>query len=175
LDTSFRLDYAHFWAALISGKESAIEERVIRLFSHDARAGQVRDRDGIHYHRMFASMLTGRPWDILERQNGLLEPRAMSEKNMIHTSLAKGGFYLAISDVLAALPTDLLLVLKTNDLLRLLETSLGNDQRKRAIPMYQLVYRTGVYSLQTLLSYESWLSPSLWNLSLRLAVMSFWI
>ena len=125
LDRDFRLDYAHFWNALIQGDEKQIEHYAYRLFLHDDRVSI----NGIDHHRLFASMISGRTWDKISSSNSVIsnlaQPLSRNEISTISTHFGKPHFMVAITDILAKLPRELLLLLKTNDLLRAIDTSLG--------------------------------------------------
>jgi aarF domain-containing kinase len=122
LTDEFRLDYAKLWNALIKSDEPDIEKYSYRLFLH----GEKVCNDGIDHHRLFASMLTGRSWEAITCSTGpgLASTRTSEELNMISTKVTQGAFLIAISDILAKLPRELLLLLKTNDLLRAVDESL---------------------------------------------------
>ncbi|KAJ3089989.1 hypothetical protein HK102_004976 [Quaeritorhiza haematococci] len=142
LPDDLRLDYAHLWAALIAGDEPGIERYSYRLFTYDDRVKNKRTADGIDYHRLFASMLTGRAWSTIAgdssedgesgrndsrsgRSRGLASVRTDQETKTIINKAGSGAFFLAVSEVLAALPREVLLLLKTNDLLRSVDNTLG--------------------------------------------------
>ena len=74
-------------------------------------------------------MITGRSWEVIASGSsmsgqGLASQRDSIEQNVIHTKVGQARFLLAVSDILAKLPGELLLLLKTNDLLRGLDESL---------------------------------------------------
>ena len=72
-------------------------------------------------------MLTGRSWDIISQSNGasLATTRNENELDTIQSKVSSGRFILAITEILAALPREMLLLLKTNDLIRAVDESLG--------------------------------------------------
>ncbi|KAJ3038025.1 putative aarF domain-containing protein kinase 1 [Rhizophlyctis rosea] len=123
LSDSFRLDYARLWNALIAGDEPGIEHYSYRLFTQAERVSE----GGIDHHRLFASMLTGRTWDVISKSSGkdLTSARNVKELQTMQTNATSGRFFIAIVDVLAKLPRELLLLLKTNDLLRKVDDDLG--------------------------------------------------
>lgn len=120
LNDTFRLEYAHLWDAIIRSDEPEIEEYSYRLFTHNERV----TKDGVDHHRLFASMLTGRSWEVIS-SGGVATQRTDEEMGMISSKVSQGRFMVAIADILAKLPTELLMVLKTNDLLRAVDESLG--------------------------------------------------
>ena len=128
LKRSFVLDYAHLWDALIRSNEKDIENYAYRLFLHGERVS----KNGIDYHRLFASMLTGRSWEAISSGDaGIASERTSQEINLISTKASQGEFIVAISEILAKLPGELLLLLKTNDLLRAVDASLGVGQTEK--------------------------------------------
>ncbi|KAJ3023661.1 putative aarF domain-containing protein kinase 1 [Thoreauomyces humboldtii] len=136
LTDRFRLDYAHLWASILNGDEKGILTYSYRLFTHDNPRPEARD--GIDHHRLFASMLTGRSWDVISSPSngsggggssnggmGLAAVRTRKEQDTIRNKAGTTAFLVAIADILAKLPRELLLLLKTNDLLRAVDESLG--------------------------------------------------
>ncbi|KAJ3299973.1 putative aarF domain-containing protein kinase 1 [Borealophlyctis nickersoniae] len=121
LTDSFRLDYARLWAALIAGDERGIEDYSYRLFTQSERVSEA----GVDHHRLFASMLTGRTWDAIQGEGGLSSSRSKDEANVMRDKATEGRFFMAIAQILAKLPRELLLLLKTNDLLRAVDDALG--------------------------------------------------
>ncbi|KAL2915704.1 hypothetical protein HK105_204649 [Polyrhizophydium stewartii] len=129
LSDAFRLDYAHFWDALIRANEPDIEHYAYRLFLHDERVSA----NGVEHHRLFASMVSGRSWEAITMANGegLTYARTDSEVNQVKKNAQMDRFLIAIADILAKLPRELLLLLKTNDLLRAIDSSLGVSSGRR--------------------------------------------
>ncbi|KAI8851411.1 ABC1 family-domain-containing protein [Chytridium lagenaria] len=129
LTDSLRLDYAHLWDSLIRGNEEDILKYSHRIFTRPTTA--IPAKDGIDHHRLFASMLTGRSWALISSSNGtgtasaLATARTSSELDEVHTKVQSGRFFIAIAEVLAKLPREVLLLLKTNDLLRAVDDDLG--------------------------------------------------
>ncbi|KNE71196.1 atypical/ABC1/ABC1-B protein kinase, variant [Allomyces macrogynus ATCC 38327] len=108
LDKQFRHDYAWLWESLIRGDEDRI-----RYWSK-----QVAEVD---MYELFACMITGRNWDTIT-SGGVKSDRRMSELDNVTSSAA--FYFKEISSVLAQVPRPLLLVFKTNDLLRSVARSL---------------------------------------------------
>ncbi|KAG8449002.1 hypothetical protein GDO86_015894 [Hymenochirus boettgeri] len=108
LTESFRLDYCKLWQALI-----AADMQGIRTYSQRLGAGEL--------YPLFACMLTARSWKSVNRGIGK-SSISKEEAEEIHGNAA---VYLPqISQLLASVPRQMLLLLKTNDLLRSIETSL---------------------------------------------------
>lgn len=168
LSDSLRLDYARLWLALIDGDEADIEKHAFKLFQKDNRVS-VQKHANIEYHRLFASMLTSRTWEVISSRqgmSGLAMERSPDEMVTIQTKVSGENFIIAISEILAALPSEVLLLLKTNDLLRAVDHSLGVDSTKhflssiammasycaRAVRQHELqVFRDGKFSLLSFL------------------------
>ncbi|KAJ3411364.1 hypothetical protein HDV05_002338 [Chytridiales sp. JEL 0842] len=125
LSDTLRLTYAKLWSSVIRFNEKEIEENCYAIF-HPSNETQNEDEEGvIHHHRLFASMLTGRPWDVLEAPGSITTQKTKDEKDEVQTRLGTGRFLVAIAAILAKLPREVLLLLKTNDLLRSLDEDLG--------------------------------------------------
>ncbi|KAJ1328349.1 hypothetical protein BSLG_010081 [Batrachochytrium salamandrivorans] len=201
LSKQFRLDYAHFWTALINGCESEIKQHAYRLMTPrgEMDSGRTKtssrtsgtDNSGtvphtIQYYRLFASMVCGRPWDsitsssgtpatldldrgrVRSNNGGMESDVAISDDNVVHLHVVNGDhknlgtdikdasadnggqvfrglllaksdaakrrvhrnakstqFLVAMADILGQLPQELLLVLKTQDILRSIDERLG--------------------------------------------------
>ncbi|KAE8586123.1 hypothetical protein XENTR_v10021559 [Xenopus tropicalis] len=109
LTESFRLDYCSLWQALI-----AADMQQIRIYSQRLGAGEL--------YPLFACMLTARSWESVNQgiyQNTVSREEALEIRSNAATYLPE------ISQLLASVPRQMLLLLKTNDLLRGIETSLG--------------------------------------------------
>ena len=61
LNPAFIKDYANFWIALLNLNEKQLEKYTFQMFRHDERT----NGNQIDYHRLFASMISGRSWDAL--------------------------------------------------------------------------------------------------------------
>ncbi|XP_068608214.1 aarF domain-containing protein kinase 1 [Brachionichthys hirsutus] len=108
LQPDFRLDYCRLWKALIAGDMSGVERYSRRLGAGDL-------------YPLFACILTARAWNAVTAGIGSL-PVTHSEDVEIRTNAA---LYLPqISELLNRVPRQMLLLLKTNDLLRGIETTL---------------------------------------------------
>ncbi|XP_039993811.1 aarF domain-containing protein kinase 1 isoform X2 [Xiphias gladius] len=108
LQPDFRLDYCRLWQALIKGNMSKVERYSRRLGAGDL-------------YPLFACMLTARSWTAVNAGISSV-PVTNSEDIEIQTNAA---LYLPqISELLNRVPRQMLLLLKTNDLLRGIETTL---------------------------------------------------
>ncbi|XP_029349168.1 aarF domain-containing protein kinase 1 isoform X1 [Echeneis naucrates] len=108
LEEDFRVNYCRLWQALIKGNMSKVEQYSRRLGAGDL-------------YPLFACVLTARSWTAVS--SGISSvPVTNSEDVEIRTNAA---LYLPqISELLNRVPRQMLLLLKTNDLLRGIETTL---------------------------------------------------
>jgi aarF domain-containing kinase len=112
LSDEFRINYARLWKAVIDCNEPEIAHLSSYFGNGEA-------------HRLFSSMLTHRSWDRLTSLGNLGSAHTLAELQAIRT---KAPLYLEkIARVLSALPRDMLLLLKTNDLLRSIERKLSSE------------------------------------------------
>ncbi|CAI7779639.1 unnamed protein product [Closterium sp. NIES-53] len=113
LPDSLRLNYAHLWKALVLADARGIMQYSIALGA------------GADLYAIFAATLTLRSWEnIVEASSDhLFIPDTAEEKKHLQKSAA--AYFNDITRLLARLPRVLLLLLKTNDCLRSLDTALG--------------------------------------------------
>ncbi|KAI9359618.1 ABC1 family-domain-containing protein [Zopfochytrium polystomum] len=130
LTPKLQYDYARLWDSLIRFNEAEIEDACYTIFTHQRGRGQAIN--GVDHHRLFASMITGRPWAVLSLGadsrssiSAMATTRTSLETTEVQQNLSQTRFLIAISDILAKLPREVLLLLKTNDLLRSVDESLG--------------------------------------------------
>ncbi|XP_064421261.1 aarF domain-containing protein kinase 1 isoform X2 [Latimeria chalumnae] len=108
LTDQFRLDYCCLWLSLIKAEMKGVEK-----YSRRLGAGEL--------YPLFACMIAGRSWNAVNR--GINEtPVTQKEDVEIRTNAAT--YLPQISDLLNRVPRQMLLLLKTNDLLRGIETTL---------------------------------------------------
>jgi aarF domain-containing kinase len=142
LSPSFRLDYAQMWMSILQGDEKGIEHFSERLCTpssppssppgarSSARAPLVLS-NGVVPHQLFACILTQRPWASVTGEE-LSAPPSEADFNTLRGA---APLYLpAVAKLLRALPSQLLLVVKTNDLLRSLDRILGADSVPQTNP-----------------------------------------
>ncbi|XP_053331216.1 aarF domain-containing protein kinase 1 isoform X2 [Spea bombifrons] len=111
LTDRFRLDYCRLWQALIGANMEGV-----RKYSQRLGAGEM--------YGLFACMLTARSWDSVNR--GIKKsPASTGEVQEIRSNAA--AYLPEISQLLSRVPRQMLLLLKTNDLLRGIETSLHTN------------------------------------------------
>eukprot|EP00730_Choanoeca_flexa_P017886 TRINITY_DN8660_c0_g1_i4.p1 TRINITY_DN8660_c0_g1~~TRINITY_DN8660_c0_g1_i4.p1 ORF type:complete len:607 (+),score=96.02 TRINITY_DN8660_c0_g1_i4:101-1921(+) len=114
LSTEFRLSYCRLWRSLLEGDADKIKEHAECM-----NVGEL--------YPLFAAMLTYKPWDDVVAQKELSEGRldltgTDAEKLLVRTNVAK--YFREINALLARVPRDVLLLLKTNDCLHGLEAKL---------------------------------------------------
>ncbi|KAI8391313.1 ABC1 family-domain-containing protein [Radiomyces spectabilis] len=121
LPQQLRADYAQLWTALIKGDEKGIEKYSLRV-------------GGTEVYQIFACMLTGREWDTIQSMdlNSMRTSDELGRMSMGAMELLK-----EIADILGKLPRAVLLLLKTNDLLRHVDETLSvvPDQRNTYLIM----------------------------------------
>lgn len=114
LDDEFRLEYAALWRALIFGDVAGIERSSTAMNAGSAVP-------------LFAGMLTRKPWREVSKSRrgadrlnlkGTQEEREEIQNYSVH-------YASEIGDLLARIPRELLLLLKTNDNLRAVDAELG--------------------------------------------------
>ncbi|XP_067848132.1 aarF domain-containing protein kinase 1 isoform X1 [Heptranchias perlo] len=108
LTEEFRLDYCHLWHSLIRTDMKGVE-----MYSRRLGAGDL--------YPLFACMITARSWASITK--GIDQtPVSKNEDVEIRANAAK--YLPRINELLNKVPRQMLLLLKTNDLLRGIETSL---------------------------------------------------
>jgi len=109
LNNEFRYDYADFWSGIINRDPAAIKVAANKL-----GVGALSE--------LFACMVTARSWSSIQKGVDVAE-RSAAESAEIKANLI---IYLKeITDVLAFVNRQMILIFKTNDLLRGIESSLG--------------------------------------------------
>ncbi|XP_035757868.1 aarF domain-containing protein kinase 1 isoform X2 [Egretta garzetta] len=108
LSESFRMDYCRLWQALIKADMKKVQKYSRRLGAGDL-------------YPLFACMLTARSWESVNR--GIdRSPISASEDVEIRSNAA--AYLPQITQLLNNVPREMLLLLKTNDLLRGIESAL---------------------------------------------------
>ncbi|XP_036370711.1 aarF domain-containing protein kinase 1 isoform X3 [Octopus sinensis] len=108
LSDEFRLNYSHLWMSLINADVAAIRQAASNL-----NCGEL--------YGLFSCIVTARSWDAI--LHGIKKkPTSQSEMEQIQDNATR--YIVEISDVLNRIPREMLLVLKTNDVLRGIESKL---------------------------------------------------
>ncbi|KAJ3274474.1 putative aarF domain-containing protein kinase 1 [Terramyces sp. JEL0728] len=166
LEPDFVFSYAQFWKSIILGDEEGIEKHAYSLFRH---TGQ-KQKDGIDYHRLFASMVSARSWGAITAKTtsgfgGITLSRQLSEVTVVQSKAGNARFLEAISKILSQCSGELLLVMKSNDLIRSIDQSLKVDQGRHVVT---LVNQLGWYCLETIQNREFDLCLLIFRLKLLL-------
>lgn len=109
LTNEFRLNYSQFWLSILKADLKGIKQ-----YADELGVGQL--------HGLFACMVTGRSW------NSIMKGIDKAEKNAAESQEVKDNaarYVKEITDVLAYVNRQMILIFKTNDLLRNIELSLG--------------------------------------------------
>ncbi|XP_074680945.1 aarF domain-containing protein kinase 1 isoform X2 [Strix aluco] len=158
LSESFRMDYCRLWQALIKADMKRVQKYSRRLGAGDL-------------YPLFACMLTARSWESVNR--GIdRSPVSASEDVEIRSNAA--AYLPQITQLLNNVPRQMLLLLKTNDLLRGIESALHTRASAssflnmsrccvRAVSMYQ---RSKSHSLYRRAQISLTEALSLWQINL---------
>ncbi|KAI8336398.1 ABC1 family-domain-containing protein [Choanephora cucurbitarum] len=115
LSDELRSNYAQLWTSLIKADEQGIQ-------TYAQLVG------GTEIYQLFACMLTGREWDKIT-QSDLGSTREVEEVGRISEGALT--YLVEVADILAKLPRPVLLLLKTNDLLRHVDEKLNANSDER--------------------------------------------
>jgi len=111
LSSQFRYNYADFWSAIIRRDVEGIKAAADTLGVGDL-------------YGLFACMVTARSWNTIQKGVEVSE-KNKSELDEIKQNAAR--YMKEIADVLAFVNRQMILIFKTNDLLRNIESSLGTS------------------------------------------------
>ncbi|KAI9503387.1 hypothetical protein GGI25_001821 [Coemansia spiralis] len=114
LSHRFRYEYAEMWHALMKG-----DKEQIKYWS--------RQLSGTDLYKLFSTILTGQNWSTIETKT-LSQTTAAAQLNIDALIDDQPDLFRQITEVLSSVPPVLLLVLKTNDLLRMVDMKLFADQ-----------------------------------------------
>lgn len=143
LPEDFRRAYAGLWKAVIDASEPEIRHY----------AGQV---GGGEAYRLFSCILTQRSWQSVA-SGAIMEDKSAAEAIEIFTKAPH--YFGQVADLLARLPRPLLLLLKTNDLLRHLERQLAGSSYAGGSQTFTIM---GHYCIEALAAEEG-PSASAWD------------
>lgn len=173
LSNAFRLAYAHMWNSILLGDEKQMYIYTKKLFVNTNRM----NRDHIAYHKLFASMVSGRSWDnIIPESNkannvenktinhkatsgGITNIRSKEEIELLKSKIQEKAFHISIVDILSKVHPDLIMLLKTNDLLRGIDDVLlgdgiglgiGGDRFKSSVQIARSLCLMGKYCSNTI-------------------------
>ena len=117
MTNDFRYNYAQFWLHILKADLDGIKIYADKLFQ-DPRVEKL--------YGLFACMVTGRSWRSIQKGIDKAEKNS-AESQEIKDNVAK--YMKEIADVLAFVNRQMILIFKTNDLLRNIEFSLGTQNR----------------------------------------------
>ncbi len=112
LNEDFRKNYCRLWKAIVTSDEEEIKYRCTLM-----NAGKL--------YTLLAAMLTMKPWDdiVSDDMSRLKSKGTKGEAEMLRSYAKK--YMKEVIGLLGAVPSEMLLLLKTNDCLRHLDRSLG--------------------------------------------------
>lgn len=122
LPDEFRLDYCRLWNALLHQDLKQVEA--------------VSKKLGVTNFYLFACMLTSRTWETVSA-GGLGSDLAPAEKDKLKQQAAV--YAAEITQILDVVPQQLLLLLKTNDNLRSINSDLGSPINTHSISLHHVV------------------------------------
>ncbi|XP_055317647.1 aarF domain-containing kinase 1 [Sitodiplosis mosellana] len=114
LTDEFRYQYSKLWLSILN-----VDRKGMRF--HTGKLGIKGD-----LYPLFACMLTGRPWESVIAGIDRIKPNA-AEKELVQSNSTL--VLPSISDILEQVDRQMLLILKTNDLIRGIETTLQTQYR----------------------------------------------
>uniref|UniRef100_A0A0K0EL24 Protein kinase domain-containing protein n=1 Tax=Strongyloides stercoralis TaxID=6248 RepID=A0A0K0EL24_STRER len=114
LKDSFRVLYSELWLALL--KPDLVE---VKRVSTQMGVGDLHD--------LFACIITMRSWDSIQQG---IKTKEKDEEEVEHIKEYAAKLASKINEILGSMPREMLLILKTNDLLRSIEYKLGVKNRK---------------------------------------------
>ena len=111
LTDDFRLNFAHFWLSIFQRDENGIKH-----YANNLGIG--------NNYRLFACMVTGRSW------RSILNGINTAKKNRAESKEIKEKVSKYLKEITKVLATDqMILILKTGDLLRNIHITLGTQER----------------------------------------------
>ncbi|GAB0087863.1 AarF domain-containing kinase 1 [Sergentomyia squamirostris] len=146
LSDQFRYDYSQLWLSILKVDRVSMREYSEKL--------------GIrgNLYGIFACMVTGRPWDAVLKGIDRTRLSSTEKKTIQHeTSL----ILPLIADVLEHVDRQMLLILKTNDLIRSIEKTLGTQNRQRAFAVMSRCCIRTVFNQQQAKTTSDWEKLSL--------------
>lgn len=115
LSNEFRYTYAKLWMSILN-----VDRKQMRHY-----AGQLGIKGDLY--ALFSCMITGRRWESVVAGINRVEPE-VNEKEQVQSSTTR--VLPSIADILQQVDPQMLLILKTNDLVRGIERTLSTQDRK---------------------------------------------
>lgn len=125
ISNQFRLTYARLWMSVIEGNVEKIQHYCREIGAGDA-------------YRLFSSVLTHRTWSSVS-DRAISTQTTLEEIQLIKDRAP--GYLVQVADFLAKIPRPLLLLLKTNDLLRAIERVLHEPTDTRPVQSFFITAR----------------------------------
>ena len=125
ISTEFRLSYARLWKSVIEGDVEKIKECCKDIGAGDA-------------YRLFSSVLTHRTWTSVSVRS-ISSQTTLKEMQLIKERAP--GYLAQVANFLSEIPRPLLLLLKTNDLLRAIERTLTLPGDSRPVQSFFITTR----------------------------------
>jgi aarF domain-containing kinase len=132
LPDAFRLTYARLWRALIEGDEPGIRRHAEALGGGDA-------------YKLFSTVLTHRSWDSMVADRDWDRPRKAADVERFRERASE--YIPVVAELLGRLPRPLILLLKTNDLLRAVDRALHAEAPGVPSPTFLLMGRCCVEAI----------------------------
>lgn len=119
VDEDFRYNYSQLWYGLITGDIENVKKRS-KFFGIK---GIAKSNPDFEMHEIFASMLMNKDFRATMEEEGLQTMDKEIDRDKNQSDLAEKAYYWMndITEVLQAVPPELTLIFKTNDLIRSLE------------------------------------------------------
>lgn len=116
LNEEFRLTYCHLWLSILNHDTVRIKKYALEL-----KGGEL--------YPLLTCIIAARSWDSISKGVDA-SPVTNEERRQIQLSAIE--YFQEITQILNSVPRELLLILKTNDLIRCIEHSLGTHHNKWA-------------------------------------------
>ncbi|KAJ6217942.1 hypothetical protein RDWZM_009099 [Blomia tropicalis] len=131
LTEEFRETYSGMWIGVLEGNEPQIIECAKKLGISISK----------HHAQLLSCMISSKPWSAVKR--GLANVPDAITRGKEDEELRKNAskYFGDINKILATVDRQLLLIMKTNDLIRSIAKSLGNDERKSFLTMTRSCFK----------------------------------
>ncbi|CAH2235282.1 aarF domain-containing kinase 1 [Pararge aegeria] len=133
LSEKFRYHYSKLWLSIIARDKDQMRDHAEQLGIEN------------HLYGLFACMVTGRPWDVIEKGIDRTKPSSV-EKSTFQNELP--NFLHYVTHCLEHVDRQALLVLKTNDLIRSIEYALGMQERMCGFMVMSKCCTESIYKLE---------------------------
>lgn len=152
LSDKFRYTYSKLWLSILN-----VDRKGMRHYT-----GELGIKGDLY--PLFSCMLTGRPWESVIAGITRLKPNA-AEKELVQSNTTL--VLPSISDILEQVDRQMLLILKTNDLIRSIETTLKTQYRMTSF------WVMSKCCIKSVAIYDAQNSSTRWQ-SLAIRVQQYW-